>query len=315
MRYLRSLSVALAAASVFAAMPASAADDLVEEHTRVEFGSAWYIRGDIGLNIDGERKDEVRGTGVGVGLPRVEDDINATFTVGGGFGLRLSDAFRTEFTFDYVARHASKESRTLPSAEKVGTPCGNILTFGPAPLYDATGNIIGFDPDNSVWRNLGAESHCVSEDEINYDAQIFALTALYDLPVQGRFRPFVGAGVGIARIGYDMRTNEITCVPRGGADAGTEWCSNDGNPTITTPVQGEPFTVPGVEASGSAYHVAGKLTAGVGYQVTPNTTIDLSYAYTHVMKGALWGGSSVYDEADFDMDQHTVKLGVRYDLW
>ena len=290
------LFAALLSTSV--AMPAVAADDYVEvAATPVEIGTQWYIRGDIGLTADGERLFETSSDDTDGTLERLTDDTNATFLVGAGVGVRITPSLRGELNFTWDGRNETTNRENVVT-DLQNTPCEQTFI----EVFDLSGGV-SIDP-------TGRPSNCFREDSAQYDTQTLSADFLYDLPVEGRFRPFVGAGLGLRRVGHFVVEARYMCNPQR-----LEYCSSVGGTGDDRPEIGENFYSAGVETSGSAYHLVGRLTAGVGFHVSPNTNIDLSYTYSKTQKGALWGGSSAYDSTRFDLDNHQLKLGVRYDLW
>lgn len=92
---------ALAGALAFALAPvAGYAADLpeppaLEPVAPVEFGSAWYLRGDVGYKI--YRKPDVSYGKYGF----KNQDLDDTAVVGGGVGYKFNKWFRTDVTLDY----------------------------------------------------------------------------------------------------------------------------------------------------------------------------------------------------------------------
>ena len=83
----------------------------------------------------------------------------------------------------------------------------------------------------------------------------------------------------------------------------------------------DPFGAPTLaygDAS-SKWNLAWALHAGIGFEVTENTTIDLGYSYLHLGKGSSGdlitynGVNNVYNPMHFkNITSHDLKLGVRY---
>jgi opacity protein-like surface antigen len=112
-----------------------------------------------------------------------------------------------------------------------------------------------------------------------------------DLGTWSGFTPFVGAGLGLSRIGiHSFR------------DMGT-----DGSPTIA------------YANSGYTWNVAYALHAGVSWELTKTATIEFAYRYTYLGDGKTGdiipytGGNLINNPMYFrDIDSHDLKLGVRY---
>lgn len=92
---------ALAGALVFALAPAAvrAADlpepPLLEAPEPVEFGSSWYLRGDVGYKF--YRKPDVRYSSTKF----ISEDLDDTAVIGGGVGYKVNSWIRTDLTLDY----------------------------------------------------------------------------------------------------------------------------------------------------------------------------------------------------------------------
>lgn len=101
-----------------------------------------------------------------------------------------------------------------------------------------------------------------------------------DLGTFAGFTPYIGAGIGVmssnAKIGVDTPTDDF------------EWRNRQTN-------------------------FAYALNAGLGYRVSPNTSIDLSYRFLSSPDMQYVDLNSLATRKG--VDYHQVKLGVRYDLW
>ena len=92
---------ALGGALAFALAPVAgrAADlpepPMLEPAAPVEFGSAWYIRGDVGYKA--YRNPSVSFKGVDY----AKEDLNNTGIIGGGVGYKANNWLRTDVTLDY----------------------------------------------------------------------------------------------------------------------------------------------------------------------------------------------------------------------
>lgn len=144
-----------------------------------------------------------------------------------------------------------------------------------------------FDPG---WTGLGAVGYAFAnglrlEGELGYrrngvdngpgNASAWSLmgNALYDFNTGTRFTPYVGVGVGGARLNFNN-------VATGGTTV------DDGDTVVA--YQG---------------------LAGVGYQVTTNLSVDLGYRYFTTEKPRF---SSSAGTVESDYDDHAVVLGLRY---
>lgn len=200
---MRIVSRLFAAAAILAPAAALAADydpplvieqdePYLEEVVPVEIGSGWYLRGDISyafgrhatgpFNFTTLRAPDMQYTTSALAGPGYNDSLN----VGIGFGYRVNDWFRGDFTVDrfstFASGQASRPDRCSDMAP-AGTGCNHY--FGAT----ATGY--------SMMAN-----------------------AYVDLGTVARFTPYVGVGAGLTRLKWDSGDVDFECVPGVGACAG-----------------------------------------------------------------------------------------------
>jgi opacity protein-like surface antigen len=131
-------------------------------------------------------------------------------------------------------------------------------------------------------------NYTAKKSEWLYLANIYA-----DLGTWGGVTPFVGAGIGFARVGiHSFR------------DAGID---GFGAPTLA------------YAESDYKWNIAYAFHAGLAYQVTNNFTIELAYRYVYLGDGqsgdiiAYDGTNNIRNPMIFrDIDSHDLKLGIRY---
>lgn len=117
------------------------------------------------------------------------------------------------------------------------------------------------------------------KDKTEISGQSFMLNGYYDLENPTIFKPYVGAGVGMAKMKYQAKY--------------TDFVNPEYNETN----------------SSSKNKFAYSLMAGVGAEVTKNVTLDIGYRYTDY--GSF--SKTIDDEkVKFDTKAHQVLAGVRY---
>lgn len=117
------------------------------------------------------------------------------------------------------------------------------------------------------------------KDKAEISGQSFMLNGYYDLENPTIFKPYVGAGVGMAKIKYHSKY--------------TDFVDPDFNSS----------------ESYSKNKFAYSLMAGIGAEVTKNVTLDIGYRYTDY--GSF--SKTIDDEkVKFDTKAHQVLAGVRY---
>ncbi len=278
--------------------PSASAADILEaqEVTEVEYGTGWYLRGNIGIAVTGdyfssETSDPDNGE-------LANDSIgDSTFTWGLGAGYRLSNSTRIDFGYQHLG---SGETQTRSSLDTLRSPCTN--SFAKFTSLDANGNQITYVLDGQTIEN------CTDQDSSSYNLQSFMGNFYYDFdtPMWG-VRPFLGAGLGLVRHQYTSVVNSTTCTPND-----TEQC----NPTDGGIADfGEEYVQEGESNNGTAYHFAGQIHAGFSVALGDDLYVDTSYTYTRMAEDALWGGTNGLGDAGAPNDFHQVRVGLRWEIW
>jgi opacity protein-like surface antigen len=155
--------------------------------TPYEFGSGWYLRGDIGYKIYNvpHAHFDVAGYGNMIG-----DTLSNTGVAGLGFGYKFNDWFRTDITVDYESTGHFHGRLPCPS-----------VTCVPVPQFSDE------FADISAWTTL--------------------VNAYFDLPLFAEgptgLTPYVGAGIGAA----DLMTSNVHFINPDGSTGvwpgGSQW--------------------------------------------------------------------------------------------
>jgi opacity protein-like surface antigen len=122
--------------------------------------------------------------------------------------------------------------------------------------------------------------------------------AYVDLGTWWCITPFIGAGVGGARVAINGFTDQGIANNGGGALPGLAY--------------GDNF---------AKWNFAWAVHAGLAYKVTPNFTVELAYRYLDMGDGLTGdlrtfdGTNGIYNPMTFkNITSHDLKLGVRWDL-
>lgn len=145
-------------------------------YTNVEFGSGWYLRGDIGYSFD--QSQEVtfaRAARSGNANATLDDTYSASV----GFGHIFNDYLRADATFDIFSGRDWSGSASGCGVDGVGVP---------------------FTGD------------CTSEDSGSFEAHALSVNGYVNLGRWGRLSPYVGAGVGLAHVEYSTTNSVLNCV-------------------------------------------------------------------------------------------------------
>jgi opacity protein-like surface antigen len=188
-------------------------------------------------------------------------NFNTAGIFGLGVGYRFNNWFRADITGEYRGNSQFFGTDAITFAGGFGTD-----------TYHAT---------KSEWVVLG--------------------NAYVDLGTWWCITPFIGAGVGGARVSINGFTDQ----------------------GITTPVPGPGPALASLAFGDnvSRWNFAWALHAGVAYRVTPNFTVELAYRYLDMGNGltgdlrAFDGTNNINNPTTFrSITSHDLKIGVRWDL-
>jgi len=247
-----------------------------EGYTDVEFGSGWYLRGDISYNINGRDDAGINEVSTSGGTSSLQVDYDDAVGIRIGVGHYLTSNFRVE---------ANLESIFSSEFGGIGLATFSAIDTGTVPpTPTTTGGTQQIDAD--------------------YQGTALIASGNLDLGRVGAFTPYVGAGLGIARLEYN-ETETLTCTPF--------------NSTVSC--TGFPAAGPGVEAIATRtrntadWTYAYQLTVGTAVAVADRTSLDFSYSFTQIGDGdsLSYADGTAVDEDGVRL--HQVRAGLRYDLW
>jgi opacity protein-like surface antigen len=254
-----------------------------------DYAARWYFRTDIGLGLADDPSATERGTiygnsdpafPVGTSPAWFNEDFETFLTWSAGVGYYWTPRFRTDLTVDLRSEAEVKMRGTLNYPEYSLLP----------PPARPTGNLV-----------VGP-----TEDVTTLRSGVVLFNGYFELAREGRFSPYVGAGIGFAVNELDRthETIEYSCDPLG-------------NPTCTNP--------PGPLTPNAAYQAdekehtvtfAAAAMAGVSYQLTPSTSLDLNYRYLFLggTEATLLVNGNVSRVEIGDMHEHQVRVGIRWEI-
>ncbi len=230
----------------------------------VEFGG-WYLRGDIGSS--NQSVDNIRYKREAAYIPVESLNQTSTFGSAGIFDLGVGYQFNSWFRGDVTGQYRGNSNFTATDRFICGGACGQ-------PGID------NYSGSKSEW--------------------VVMANGYFDLGTWGGVTPFVGAGVGAARVTIngltDTGVNSINGIVQNG---GTSFASAPGN---------------------SRWNFAWAAHAGLAYRVSPSLTLELAYTYLDMgsgQSGVLTGVGATNPEnaAAFkfkDLTSHDLTLGVRW---
>lgn len=204
----------------------------------------WYLRGDIDYHWSSFRGAEYITYGTPGGLGAFDfGNLRGAFSAGLGVGYKMNRWFRADLTADYFFRS----------------------TF--------TGQTSGVCPGGGA---------CTSVDTSAYSAIVAMANAYVDFGTWHRITPYVGAGIGGARIKWDDLRNTV---------GGT-----------TT-----------VHAGVTSWRFAWALMAGASYCINSKWAADVGYRFMRISGGRMFEYAPAAGPGfDYGFNVHEARAGLRY---
>ncbi|MBO4226936.1 outer membrane protein [Bradyrhizobium neotropicale] len=231
----------------------------------VEDFGGWYLRGDIGFSNQSVK--EVRNGNNALYTPLLSLNQQTGFDTGGIFGVGVGYQFNNWFRADITGQY---RGRTNFHGQDLAT-------------FPIGGGVVG----------AGVDNYTASKSE-----WLVLANAYVDLGTWWCVTPFIGAGVGAARVTVSNFTDQ------GLAD-------------ISPNVIGPGFALAN---SASKWNFAWAAHAGLAYKVSPNLTLEVAYSYVDLGSGltgpvTTFQGFTTNNPMNFrDITSHDLKLGVRWNL-
>ncbi len=234
----------------------------------VEFGTGWYLRGDIGYS--------------NIPIPVVVADfvnsLGRTGAVSGGlgFGYQYNNWLRTDFEIDRAAFQLG--STQAPQ----WCPSGTVLYTGASSVSNSSGSSASsgtpvgylYDPNETCTPYITAS--------LSRTTPMF--NAYLDLGNWWGFTPYVGAGIGASYLQANAAVNYV------GTANGQPWAPNLAIPLVplqwltangvaATPPRVLQFAqiLPNQYVKKNSWQFSWNVMAGVSYDVTQNVKIDVHY--------------------------------------
>ncbi|MBC7281174.1 outer membrane protein [Hoeflea sp.] len=277
MKLFMNAALAICLATLIA--PARAADlaPPFVELPEIPAASGWYLRGDVGYSKSQKSTGEWDFWNQFVGVQGIDDTyrydslkLRDSASIGIGVGYQVNDQLRTDVTLDFF--HAKFAGQTE------------------CPL------MIKSDPAHA----LPFPSDCHYDDSANANVWTAMANAYVDLKTIGRFRPYLGAGVGAAYVKYGTMSRQEVC----------ENCAPS-YPRYTAQQQGV-----------GSVRAAAALMVGTSYDLTDRLKLDAGYRFMHIFGGDAYeydsedqaAGASGVQIRDNGFNVHQVRAGLRYAL-
>jgi len=270
--------------------------------SQVEFGTGWYLRGDIAWSREK--------------TPTLSTDLAATannalkngWTGSMGFGYKINNYLRVDLTGTV---HKPEYTR---GASKVWCPYANHPLDSTDPVTSVVTHL-GYGQDLNETCNVLSKTKLTKRDVM--------LNGYIDLGTWAGVTPYVGAGAGMAAIGKKGTINYFK--------------TSDGSAYVAdlSPVSGYPlvwvdkFTgnlvnpQPNVpfasnvrfdkKFSGTQFNFAFALMGGFAYDLTQNAKLDIGYRFANL--GKVKGVDGITGAAvSQTLVSHEFKVGMRYQI-
>jgi len=222
----------------------------------VEFGTGWYLRGDVGYS----------NMPVPVVVADFANNLGRTGAASGGigFGYQYNSWLRTDFEIDRAVFRPS-------SAQ--------------APMWCPSGTIMDSQATNlPVGYLYDLNETCTPYITAHLNRTTPMLNAYLDLGHWWGFTPYVGAGVGMSylqsssAVTYNNTASGLPWAPNlGVTGVPLQWITANG--VYVTPVRALQFTQlqPNQYSSKISWKFSWNIMAGVSYDITQNLKVDLHY--------------------------------------
>jgi opacity protein-like surface antigen len=268
-----------------------------------EVGSNWYLRGDVGLDLDQAPSFSMAAISMLNGAPystslgssRPHDDYSADI----GLGYRYNNWLRLEATYEYRTAAAGKNLNSVL--------CPTTLTaVGTSGyLYDTSGT------NTTV---------CAGALDLARRDSTALAAAYLDLGNYWGVTPYVGGGLGL---NADVISGHVAYVRN---DTGGVYNVNLTPTTNTVPQvwlspSGGTIPQPNVgfvnqnwnrSLNATHYSMAWALMAGFGFQISPSATIDVGYRYLNAGTSTLSITPQTGASVRLPNVSQDIRIGIRY---
>lgn len=327
--------------------------DQAPEYVPVEIGSGWYLRGDVAYTFKRSYKnssfslDDTLFDNNLIGLGWVgpfdifsysEKESPVSGSV--GFGYHFNDFLRADVNVGLLANDRYSGSAHLGAgylnstdpAVWFGQGLATVPDFGclgsrtittttTKTTLDGEGKEVTGTPKIETTVNADWRRDCMVEASARNSAWNGMLNGYIDLGTFAGITPYVGAGVGAlmtrTKVSASARCEDSsvsTITPKGDVS------DKDGMIVTETTTTfncrgGDNQTVEVGSLSHTDFHLLYGLSAGLSYQISQNTSLDVGYQYLNAPGIKYYAVSDDGVVQRKGMDAHQVKVGLRYDLW
>jgi len=306
------VKAATAATVLLAGVPLAHAADMSlppvyqpESEPLVEFGSGWYLRGDIGYSTIsapmGSPPVEVLGNstlGQSAYAPVSASSIlnNRTFNYGDfgasvGVGYQFNRWFRMDATYDWRQNNTTK----------VTSYNANCAIDVPATPYV---NSSGATVTQPAYLNY-ANPACYVVDSVRTQSWTGLVNVYGDLGTWFRVTPYLGGGVGVTHI--QATANEMYYWNDGLGNYGGAGINSYKSTVANAIIQ---YGYPGNVGPTQRNNFSFALMAGIAYDIAPHLKLDIGYRYLNM--GSLSVETNTGANVRKTIDAQEVRAGLRW---
>ena len=206
-------------------------------------------------------------------------DSDVKYSTRDSFGNAVDNSAETDFDTGFNILGA------------VGYDLGPVRIEGEAGFRKADVESISFKSITVAGTPVGAPTLNTINDAVRASGDVAVLSAMvngwYDLELGGKWLPYIGGGVGVARVDVDLRTS--------------------GQALLQGPTRPSTDLSDSVEGDDTVF--AYQAGAGLGYRISDATTVIVGYRY--------FGTSDVKftndgDKTKLETGSHNVEIGLRF---
>jgi opacity protein-like surface antigen len=274
------------AADLSAPLFDAAAPSLAEP--KVEFGTGWYIRGDVGWDLDSA---PVLSSDLTYVAKRIKNNWDADL----GAGYQFNNWFRADATLGWFRK---QQVRTAANSVNCPSQIFGVDQY----VYDSSGKLttvkVGEQYDNN---------QCTPIQQTATQKYLLLGNVYADLGTWAGFTPYIGAGIGGA---YLYSNSSIKY-----------YNNTDGSPYRANLVHPSGYPVNPTYQYGpqnwdratvsKRINFAFALMGGVAFDVTTNMKLDIGYRYVNFgrLTGITTGAGPVFSTT---LTTQEVRVGLRY---
>lgn len=272
--------------------------------TQVEFGTGWYIRGDVG-STSKETTTSLRSEASGNEL---ETDLGSAIVLGLGAGYEFMPGLRGELGLSHytgLSFAADSGAYSCGTYERETQDLVDVPTLVTDPNTGVT-TIVNVPTLQTITQTVQDAGVCSTKQQADVTATTFMANAYVDGPTYFGITPYAGVGVGLAMVTWNNYQDFDLCQGTDSLD-----CREEGG-GIHTLREGEAVTE-------TSFAPAFSVMLGAAYQLNKNMKLDVGYRYTQISDTTIASASdNRFYTGDLNLDPvdiHEVRVGLRYEIW